>query len=372
LMFQSFLRLSTADPGFDDRPVLSFRVYLSGDRYDPVPAKVQFFSEALGRIESLPGVRYAAATTSIPTDDGGEAARIVQPEHPIVDGSELGVDVVGVTPGLFQTLDVPLIEGRDFDAHDLELGAPRVAIVNRRLAERLWSRPSAEGREIGLVSGDAVEWIPVVGVAPDVQYEEFGEETPQSRLNVYLPYSALAYRSMAFLVRAEDDPAPMAASIRDTMRAFAPAVPVFLLRTMEETRYFTTWEQRFETRTFVAFAIAAMLLACLGIYGLVAYRASRRTREVGVRVALGASQREVHGMFVGEGMALATGGVAIGIVLSLGVGKILEGMLYHVDPLNPVLYVAAAAILASAVLLASYVPARRAARVEPMSALRRE
>lgn len=372
LMFQSFLRLSTADAGFDDRRMLSFRVYLSGDAYDPVPKKVQFFREALERIESVPGVRRATATTSIPTDDGGWPGRIVTQEHPIVDGTELGVQMIGVTPGFFETLDVPLLQGRDFGTHDLEDGAPRVAIVNRRLAERLWSQPSAEGREIGLVNGDAVEWLPVVGVAPDIQYEEFGEETAQSRLNVYLPYSALPWRSMAFLVRAQNDPASLSARVREAMRSFAPGVPVFLLRTMEEVRYFTTWEQRFITRTFVAFAVAAVLLACLGIYGLVAYRATRRTREIGVRIALGASQREVHGMFLGEGMALAAMGVAIGMVASFGVGRALEGMLYNVRATNPLLYGTAAAILAAAVLLASYIPARRAGRIEPMAALRQE
>lgn len=372
LMLESFLRLSAADAGFDDRPILSFRVYLPGDVYDPVSAKVQFLSEAVERIEAVPGVGRAAATLSIPTDDGGSDARLVRAEHPIVDGSELGVQVIGITPGLFATLDLPLVQGRDFDARDLEEGAPGVAIVNRRLAERLWSQPSAEGREIGLVQGDAVEWFPVVGVAPDIQYEEFGEETAQSRLNVYLPYSALPSRSMAFLVRAGNDPASLSRPVRDAVRAFAPGVPVFLLRTMEETRYFTTWEQRLVTRTFVAFAVAAVFLACLGIYGLVAYRASRRTREIGVRIALGASQREVHGMFLGEGMTLAAIGCAIGIVASFGVGRVLEGMLYDVRATSPLLYGGAAVVLGAAVLLASYIPARRAGRIEPMAALRQE
>ncbi len=372
LMFQSFLRLSAADAGFDDRPMLSFRVYLSGDVYDPVAEKVQFFREAIERIESVPGVRHAAATTSIPTDDGGWPARIVTAEHPIVDGSELGVQMIGVTPGFFATLDVPLVEGRDFGASDLEDGAPRVAIVNRRLAERLWSRPSAEGREIGMVSGDDIEWLPVVGVAPDIQFEEFGEETAQSQLNVYLPYSALPGRNMAFLVRAKTDPAPLSGPVREALRTFAPGVPVFLLRTMKEVRYFTTWEQRFVTRTFVGFAVAAALLACLGIYGLVAYRATRRTHEIGIRIALGASQRQVHRLFLGEGLTLAGIGVAIGFVASFGVGRIVEGMLYRVRATDPLLYAGAAAILAAAVLLASYVPARRAARIEPVAALRRE
>ncbi|MGH9336485.1 MAG: ABC transporter permease, partial [Vicinamibacteria bacterium] len=149
LMLQSFLSLSSADAGFNDRKILSFRMVLSGDAYDPLSAKVGFFRDAVDRIESLPGVRSASATTSLPIDDGGSLTRLVTPEKPGVDGTELGVQAIGVTPGFFTTLDVSAIEGRFFEAHDLEESAPGVTILNRRLAERLWPRESATGREVG-------------------------------------------------------------------------------------------------------------------------------------------------------------------------------------------------------------------------------
>jgi len=372
LMFQSFLGLTSADAGFDQRPLLTFRALLSGDAYDSIPVRVGFFRDTVERIEALPGVQRASATTAVPTDDGGSPARLVTRESPVPDGSELGIQLIGITEGFFETLDVPLVEGRAFGARDLEAGAGPVTILNRRLAERLWPREPAAGRDIGLVDGDEIQWLRVVGVAPDVQYEEFGEETAQSELNVYVPYSLHASRGIAFLVRVDDDPAALASSVRDAFRSFAPGVPSFLVRTMEEIRYFTTWEQRFFSRTFVAFAVAALLLAGLGTYGLIAYRASRRVREIGVRVALGATYHEVLGILLREGSLVAGIGLALGLPSAYLVSRVLEGGLFRVPAVNIALYLTAGFLLSVAILLASYIPARRAARIDPMTALRQE
>jgi putative ABC transport system permease protein len=221
------------------------------------------------------------------------------------------------------------------------------------------------------VRAEGIQWVRVVGVAPDVQYEEFGEETAQSQLNVYLPYSLSGSRSMAMLVRAED-PSAVAGSVRQALRAFAPGVPTYSFRTMEEVRYFTSWEERFFSRLFLAFALAALALAALGTYAVVAYRASRRAREIGVRMALGATRRAMLRMLLVQGSALAGLGLALGLPGSYAVSRLLEGSLYRVSAVNLGLYAVAACVLASAFLLASYLPARRAARVSPMAALRQE
>jgi putative ABC transport system permease protein len=177
---------------------------------------------------------------------------------------------------------------------------------------------------------------------------------------------------MAFLVRAENDPGALPGPVRDLFRSFAPGVPLFLVRTMEEVRYLTTWEQRFFSRTFVAFAVAALLLAGLGTYGLIAYRASRRVREIGVRVALGATYREVLGMLLREGSLVAAIGLALGLPTAYLVSRLLESILFRVPAVNVALYLTAAILLTMAILLASYVPARRAARTDPMTALRQD
>lgn len=267
LMYQSVLALSRADPGFDEEPLLTMRLYLAGDAYDPHEQKAAFFRDLVKRVEAVPGVRSATATTAIPADDGGIGARIVTRAHPVVDGSEIGVQLVGSTPGFFETLNVPLVSGRPFQPSDLGVDAPPVAVVNEPLANRLWPGQPVVDREVGLVtrSGD-IGWLRVVGVAPEIQYEEFGEETEQSELNVFVPYSRTPFREMAILVRAENDPAAITTAVRDAIRVFAPGAPVFMVRTMREVRYTTSWEQRFFGQLLNAFAVAAVLLACLGIY----------------------------------------------------------------------------------------------------------
>jgi putative ABC transport system permease protein len=269
-------------------------------------------------------------------------------------------------------LNVPLVSGRPFQPSDLGVDALPVAVVNEALADRLWPGQPVVDREVGLVtsSGDIV-WLRVVGVAPEIQYEEFGEETEQSELNVFVPYSRTPFREMAILVRAENDPAAIATPVRDAIRAFAPGAPVFMVRTMREVRYMTSWEQRFFGRLLNAFAVAAVLLACLGIYGLVAYRSSRRTHEIGIRVALGAARKDVTRLLVGQGLALAVVGIGVGLVLSVGVSRALGSVLYHTEGRLD-LYAIAAGLFTTAILLASYLPARKAATIDPMEALRRD
>ena len=191
-------------------------------------------------------------------------------------------------------------------------------------------------------------------------------------MNVFVPYSRTPFRGMAFLVRADGDPGSLARAARDALRSFAPGLPVYQVQTMEEVRFMTTWEQRFFSHLFNGVAIAAVLLACLGIYGLVAYRVGRRAHEIGIRIALGAETKDVVRLLLGQGVALAGAGVALGLIFSLGVARVLASALYAVPDSNPALFAATASFLAIAVLTASYLPARRAAQIRPMAALRED
>jgi putative ABC transport system permease protein len=371
LMYQSFLTVSAADPGFDQKPLLTMRIYLAGDAYDPTSAKTAFFRGIVERLREVPGVSAATATSAIPSEEGGTAARVVTREHPVADGSELGLQVIGSTPGFFETLDVDLLSGRVFDDRDLGEEAPPVAIVNESLAIRLWPGQRAENQEIGLVRGAGIDWLRVIGVAPNIQYEEFGEERAQSQMNVFVPYSRIPYREMALLVRAEQDPAALAEPVRDALKSFAPGAPLFLVRTMEQVRFMTSWENRFFSRLFNAFGLAAVFLACLGVYGLVAYRSGRRTHEIGIRVALGADNKDVVRLLLRQGVVPAGIGITIGLALSYGVRRILLSVLYQSSGYAE-LTLAAATLFTAAVVLASYLPARRAASLEPMRALRQD
>ena len=271
LMIQSFFSIYRADAGFDDENVLTLRVHLAGDGYDPVEAKTGFFLEAERRLEAIAGVVAAGATLSVPADDGGVDTRIVTRDRPVPDGNELGVQAIPTTTRLFNAMGLDLRSGRGFRDADLEMGAAPVAIVNETLASRLDLESIDESAEIGMVRPGGIEWYTIVGVAPDVQYEEFSEETAQSRLTVYVPYPRIPSRGMAFLVRTNGDPASVTPEVRETLRALAPGVPVYLMQTMEQVRFMSSWQQRFFSQLFGLFAAAAVALCCLGVYGLTAY-----------------------------------------------------------------------------------------------------
>lgn len=372
LMIRSFLALQAAPSGFDESRLWSARIYLAGDAYDPVEAKAAFFRRALEAIRAQPGVTAAAVTTSIPTDDGGRPGRLVVAGAATLPGDELGVSVIGTTPGLFDTLGTGLVSGRPFTESENDDAHAAVAIVNRGLAARLWPGGDAIGRRLGLVENGTTAWLDVVGVAPDVQYEEIGEDTAQSRLNVFVPYARVGWRTMALLVRCAGDPAAVTAGARGAIRALDPGLPVYDVRSLREVRAFTTWEQRFFGRLMGGFALAALLLACVGVYGLLSFAVNRRTQEIGVRMALGARPADMARLVLSEGVRMAGLGAALGLGLALVLARALRAILYGVSATDPLAFVAMALLLAGVALVASFLPARRAARVEPMAALRHD
>ncbi|MCM2258571.1 MAG: ABC transporter permease [Vicinamibacteria bacterium] len=369
LLTQSLTRLQTADPGFDEQKLLSLRTYLSGDAYDAPAARAAFFRRAAQAVAAVPGVEAAAFTGAIPADDGGSSGRLL-PDGGEAPRDELGVQVVPAQPGLFRTLGTAPVAGRDLEPRDDEPGARAVALVNPALARRLFPQ-GIDGRRLGLVSEGEVRWLDVVGVAPEIQYEEFGEETDQSSLVVYVPYARMGWRSMALLVRSAD-PGAVADGVRAALAREESGLAAYQVMTMRERRALTTWEQRFVADTMRDFSLAALLLAALGAYGVMAYAVSRRTREIGVRLALGARPVDVLLRISGECVTLAATGAAVGLLLAAGVGRALAGTLYQVSAADPVTYVGAALALVAAVALAGLGPARRAAATDPMAALRSE
>ncbi|MBA3269294.1 MAG: ABC transporter permease [Acidobacteria bacterium] len=369
LMIRSFVSLQRADIGFDFAPMLTMRVYLAGDAFDDNRARATFFTRAVQAIETLPGVTGVAATTSVPSDDGGQSVRIVTDDRSTAD-EQIGAQAITTTPRLMEALGLKLLQGRTFsDAESLDPQAG-VAIINRRLAAVLWPDGSAVNRRVGLPGSTEVAWFRVIGVAPDLMYEEPGEQTDQSRLNLYLPYALSAPRTMALLVRGDGNPAMLAGPARDVLRRVHPGLPVYDIRTMNEVRRLTTWEQRFFGTMMGTFAATALLLACLGIYALLAYAVRRRTHEIGVRLALGATPGHVISLLVGQAGRIGGLGLLIGLGLAVAVARTLSGTLFAVDVFDPWLFLGTGAALLTVVLLAAYIPARRAARIDPMAALR--
>jgi predicted permease len=371
LMVRSFLELQRADAGFDESGLVSFRLFLPGDAYDPVAAKAAFFRQVAQRLRSLPGVEAATATSAIPADDGGAPVRVVGDGRPVAPGEEIGAQMIATQPALFDTLGIRLTDGRTFSEREAEDPRADVAIVNRRLAGRLWPGGDALGRRLGLVDGRGTTWLTVVGVAPEVHYEEFGEQTSQSQLHVYVPYARVGSRLMAVLVRGAQRADGLVQPVRRAMADTAPHAPVFDLRTMPARRLETTSSQRFFGKAMGVFAGVALLMACLGVYGVLSYAVSRRTREIGVRMAVGATRRDVLWLVLRDACRLSALGVGMGLVLALGLAHALRSILFGVNPADPLALLGMAAALTLAVVAASVLPARGASRTDPLEALRR-
>ena len=231
---------------------------------------------------------------------------------------------ITIQPALFGALGLGLEEGRTFDPREEEDPAADTALVNRTLARRLWPEGGAVGRRIGLVGATGTRWLTVVGIAPQVQYEEFGEQTSQSALHLYVPYAHTGARLMAFLVRGAGPAETLVQPVRQALAEVAPEVAVFDLQTMAARRLETTWGERFFGQAMGLFAGAALFLACLGVYGVLSYAVSRRTREIGVRMALGATRQDVLRLVLGQAAWLAAAGVGGGLVLAFALARLLR------------------------------------------------
>jgi putative ABC transport system permease protein len=370
LMVRSFLAMQTADLGFDYRQVLSGRGYLAGDAYNDIAARVAFYDRVVAALRAVPGVTAAAVTTSVPGDDGGFNARIVV-DGRTTENDQVAIQGIAVSPQLFEVLGLPLTEGRTFTATEAENPRAEVAVINQSLAQRLWPGESPLNRRVGFVGGRDVNWHRVVGVVPDIHYEEVGESTEQSRLNVYLPYVTSGSRTMALMVRASVPPAGLVEPARQALQRMAAAFPVYGLMPMTELRRVTTREQGFLADLMGIFAAMALALACLGVYALISYSVGRRSREIGVRLALGARPRDVVGMLLRQSARVGGAGLLVGLTLGVLIARALTRTLYGVQ-VDGWLFVSMAAPLAVAIFVATWWPARRAANVEPTIALRDE
>lgn len=370
LMVRSFLAVQTGSLGFDVGPVMTGGGFLAGDAYDDVRARAGFYRELVTAIEAVPGVTSAAIASATPGDDGGSGRRLVT-EGRTSEADELNVQSIAIGPQLFRTLGLSMIAGRTFT--DDETANPRagVAIVNESLSRRLWPDGSAVDRRVGFSTGDDIAWYRVVGVSPDVHYEELGRETEQSRFSVYVPYADDGSRAMVWMVRTEGSPEALIPAVRSAVRAIAPAYPLSHLTTMSEVRRRAAANDAFLGNLMATFAVAALLLSCLGIYALIAYSVGRRSREIGVRLALGARPMDVIRMLFRDAVTIGGAGLLTGLLLAMLVARALAGMIYGVT-IDAWLFASMAAPLTAAIALATWVPASRAARLEPTIALRDE
>jgi len=370
LMFQSFLRLLAVDPGFKPQQVAAFDVRLDGPKYENAARRRQFYREARERLVKVPGVRAAAAISNLPLG-GVESLKFFFIEGaplPTAGKAPLAEDRK-ITPGYFESMGGSLLRGRDFTDKDAP-DQPNVCIINETIARNFFSTdPIGKRLKLGGTS-EKQPWWTIVGVARDVR--SYGLEV-KPRPQVYTPVEQNTDNEMTVVVRAQAMPAAsLEGVIRAEMKSLDPGLPLGNFRTMESLVANAIARPRFSTFLLSLFATTALLLTAVGLYGVVAYATTQRTREIGIRIALGASGRNVLALVIRQGMLPARIGLAIGVVGALALTRLLANQLYEVKPTDPLTFLFVITVLLLVALAACYMPARRAAKVDPMEALRCE
>jgi putative ABC transport system permease protein len=370
LLLRSFLKLQNVDPGFRAERVLTASVQLPRARY-PDPRADAFYQESLSRISALPGVENAAAAKPLPLAGSGTHSGFHRIDRPNPAGEPgASADIRPVTPGFFRTLGIPELTGRDVAFTDTP-DSPPVAIVSASVVARYFGDENPLGKRLSIfvyhANGRAdMEWV-IVGVVGDVKMSSLDAAI---RPAIYLPRSQLGVRDTTFVVRTTQEPLSIAASLRSVVQTMDPEVTVANVRTLEAVVGNTIARPHVITMIVVAFAMIALMLAGVGVYSVMAYSVLERTQEIGIRMALGATTQSVFRLMIGRGLRLVFIGVAIGLVAAGILTRLLERLLYDVEPLDPWTFGMTALILLVVAMSGSYIPARRGMRVVPVDALR--
>jgi putative ABC transport system permease protein len=370
-LMKTFLTLRATNPGFEPAHVLALDMFLPQPRFAELPARTQYLSAALRRLQGVPGLQAAAFVADLPLGGSTDGQGFHIPGRP--DPAEGKAFVSGfnlATAGYFSLMRIPVLAGREFTTSDGPGTAP-VIVINETAARRFWPGESPIGHQIDLPTGKSSVRLTVVGVTGDVHHVGLGEP-PRAEIFVNSLQAPLPWPWLVLTVRAHGDPTALAESVRAALRETDPNVPVQRIATLEDVVSRSIMEPRLYTFLLGAFAALAVVLAAIGLYGLIAYTVTQRAHELGVRVALGAGRREIIRLVLGQGMRLALVGTAIGLAAAVATTRGLVGLVKGIEPNDPLTFAAVTAVLLGAALVAAYLPARRAARVDPMIALRAE
>ena len=367
LMIKSFIRLQQTHLGFNTENLLTVNLSLSESRYPEEQQQVAFFQRTLEQVGALPGIQSAAVTTGLPLtlSLAGSDFRVEGQPEPEA-GKEMIINTRSVSPGYFSTLGISLLKGRDFSDRD-KSEAPAVAVVNQDLVRTYFPNEDPIGKRITFTDGES--WLSVVGVIGDVKQVNFGST---AKPEVYFPFQQAASPEMSLVVRTTNPPLSQAAAVKGQIRVIDKDLPIANAKTMEQLLAESVSGPRFNMLLLTMFALVALVLAIVGIYGVMSYTVTQRTHEIGIRVAMGAQSRDVFRMVIGQGMRLAMIGVAFGLAGAFALTRLMTSMLFGVEPTDPTTFVGIAVLLTIVALVACYIPGRRATKVNPLVALRYE
>jgi putative ABC transport system permease protein len=370
LLIQSLWRLQHVSPGFESQNLLTFVVGIPEVKY-PTARQAQFYRNLTARIQSLPGVRSASSVIPLPLS--GDLFRIsFETEgRPVAKGDQPSADFFAINDGYFKTLGVPILKGRDFNERDDEK-APGVIIVNKTFAEKFFPGEDPIGKRVkpGISTNENKPVMrEIVGVVGDVRNRNLSSEL---RPGYFVPMAQIPFNQMTVIVRTINDPRSLITAVQNEVHSMDSEVPVFNVKTMDEHIAVTVAAPRFNTTLLAIFAVVALILTIVGLYGVMSYAVAQRTNEIGIRMALGARFTDVLTLVFKQGMILVLIGEVIGLAGAFALTRVIRGLLFGVTPTDLSTFIAVAAILAAVALLATFIPARRAAKVDPLVALRYE
>ena len=369
LMIKSLSRLQSVDPGFDAKDLLTVKLLLPGSRYREDQKQIAFFHELISRVESLPGVRSAGAINYLPFAGPGAGTGFTiegEPEPP--PSQQPVVDARVAESGYFETMRIPFLAGRNFNEHE-STEESHVVVINETMARLAFPDTNPLGRRVTIFMKQTNLPSTIIGVVRDVKHESLNSEV---RAMAYWPPPEQSYRYMTLVVRAESNPRALVAAIRSEVLAMDKDQPISDAATMEELVGSSVSKSRFSALLLGIFAGLALVLASVGIYGVMSYSVTQRSHEIGIRMALGAQKGDVVRMVVVQGMLLSLGGIGLGLIGSFAMTRLLSGLLYGVSATDPATFAVISVILVVVALAACFIPARRASRVDPMVSLRYE
>ena len=370
LLIRTVIRLRSVDAGFNAHNVLTMNIGLPSAKYPRPENVVAFFKEATYRIAALPGVKAAGITSVLPLSDNFDGRGLVVEDYPKPKGEEISVDLYVVTPGYLSAMEIPLRHGRTISDHDT-IESAKVAVINQRMAEQLWPNQDPVGRRIKFPGSESnpQPWRTIVGVVNDVSQYSLDKEPP---MQIYLPHSQFPTLFDSIVVKTQGDPYSVLGAVRREILSVDKDQAVYNVITLEELHRDSIALRRFLMLLLVVFAGLTLILAAVGIYGVMSYAVNQRTQEIGIRMALGARPADVLTLVVKGGIGLALGGVGIGVVIAFGLTRLMEALLFGVTPTDTLTFAFGSLAIITVAALACYVPARRATKVDPLIAMRNE